>query len=138
MIHTIDKKAISRCRQLASELQAQRQYLEASLLGREPLVEGCLVVVRKVCGNAGCRCAKSKKQRHGPFLYLSILRKGKTKTIHLPKEWEQRVKTGVEAARRYRKARQECHALGKRLENIWRQIERHRKYLPYEPKKKSR
>ncbi|MEK7763314.1 MAG: DUF6788 family protein [Nitrospirota bacterium] len=138
MIHAINRKTLSRYRQLVKDLQAQRQFLESSLLGREPLVEGCLVVVRKVCGNAGCRCAKSKKERHGPFLYLSILRKGKTKTIHLPKEWEQTVKTGVEAARRYRKARQQCRVLGKRLDNLWRQIERQRKHLPYEPKQKSR
>lgn len=102
------------------------------------MVEGCLVVVRKVCGNPGCRCSRSKKLRHGPFLYLSILRQGKTRTIHLPKEWEETVRIGVEAARRYRTARQQWRVLEKRIENLWREIERYRKHLPYEPKKKRR
>lgn len=136
MIHARQGQALSRYRQLVKDLQAERQLLESNLLSREPLGEGCLVVVRKVCGKAGCRCVSSKKMRHGPFLYQSILRRGKTKTIHLPKEWEDRVKAGVETARRYRKARQQWRVLGKRLESLWRKIERQRKHLPYEPRKK--
>ena len=58
--------------------------------------------------------------------------------IHLPKEWEEEVKTGVEAARRFRKARKHWRALEKRMENLWREVERNRKHLPYEPKKKGR
>ncbi len=138
MIHAINKQALSRCRQLLKDLQSQRQLLESHLLSREPMVEGCLVVVRKVCGNSGCRCSRSKKLRHGPFLYLSILRQGKTRTIHLPKEWEETVRVGVEAARGYRTARQQWRVLEKRIENLWREIERYRKHLPYEPKKKRR
>lgn len=116
----------------------ERQELEARLMSAEALVEGCLVVVRKVCGKAGCRCKTSKRMRHGPFLHLSLLRQGKTKTIYLPKLWEQEVKTGVEAAKRFRKAHQQWRALHKQMENLWRQVEVNRKRVPYEPKKKSR
>lgn len=138
MIRSRYKQALSRSRQLARELQAQRQLLEANLLSREALVEGCLVVIRKVCGKAGCRCATSKRMRHGPFLNLSILRQGQTRRIHLPQEWEEPVKAGVEAARRYRKAFQQWRVLGKRMEGLWRAVERRRKHVPYEPKKKGR
>lgn len=138
MISTGQKQAVSRCRQQVRAVQAERQTLEANLLGSEPLVEGCLVVVRKVCGKAACRCKTSRRLRHGPFLHLSLLRKGKTKTIHVPKVWEEEVKTGVEAARRFRKARQQWRVLQKQMENLWRQVDRNRKHLPYAPKKKSR
>jgi len=48
------------------------------------------------------------------------------------------VRAGVEAARRFRKAHQQWRALNKQLENLWRQVERNRKHMPYEPKKKDR
>lgn len=105
-------------------------------MGSEQLVEGCLVAVRKVCGKAACRCKTSKRMRHGPFLHLSLLREGKTKMIYLPKQWEQEVKAGVEAARRFRKAHQQWRVLHGRMENLWRRVERLRKRVPYEPKKK--
>ena len=137
MIHIGQKQALSRYRQQVRAVQAERQALEALLMGSEPLVEGCLVVVRNVCGKAACRCKTSKRLRHGPFLHLSLLRKGKTKMIHIPKQWEQEVKTGVEAAQRYRKARQQWRVLEGQMQNLWRQVERNRKHLPYEPKKRS-
>ena len=138
MIHTGKKQALSRYRQQVLDVQAERKALEASLLGTEPLVEGGLVAVRKVCGKAGCRCKTSKRFRHGPFLHLSLLQDGKTRMIYLPKQWEEEVKTGVDAARRFRKARRQWRVLQDQMENLWRQVERNRKYLPYEPKKKSR
>lgn len=138
MIHTGKKQALSRYRQQVLAVQAERKALEAALMGMEPLVEGCLVAVRKVCGKAGCRCRTSKRFRHGPFLHLSLLHNGKTRMIYLPKQWEEEVKAGVESARRFRSARRQWRELQERMENIWRQVERNRKYLPYEPKKKSR
>lgn len=107
-------------------------------MGSGVLVEGCLVVVRTVCGKASCRCKTSKRLRHGPYLHLSLLRNGRTRMIHLPKQWEEDVRTGVEAARQFRKARRQWRVLNKRIENLWRQVELNRRSLPYEPKKKSR
>src|SRR3972149_7721989 len=138
MIRFREHRSLSRCRQEVLEIQAERQALEASLLSLSPLVEGCWVVVRRVCGKAGCRCASSKRMRHGPYLHLSLLRQGKTRTIHLPKRWEDVVKAGVEAARRYRKTYQQWRALERRMETLWKQVARYRKHLPYEPKKKIR
>jgi hypothetical protein len=138
MIRFREKQALSHCRQLARELQAQRQFLETNLLSREPLVEGCLVVTRRICGKAGCRCAASKRMRHGPYLSLSILRQGQTRRIHLPREWGDCVKAGLEAARRYREAFREWRALDKRMAGLWREVERCRKHVPYEPKRKGR
>lgn len=138
MIRSREKQALSRCRQQMREIQAERHALEANLLSPSPLVEGCLVEVRRVCGKAGCRCASSKRMRHGPYLHLSLLRQGKTRTIHLPKGWEEEVRAGVEAARRYRKAHQQWRALERRVDALWREVGRCRKHLPYEPKQKGR
>jgi hypothetical protein len=102
------------------------------------MVEGCLVVTWKVCGKAGCRCATSKKRRHGPFVHHSVLRDGKTRKIHLPKEWEEKVRSGMAAAHRYRQARRQWLALEKRMKRLWKDVERYRKHLPYEPERKSR
>jgi len=137
MIHIRQKQALSRYRQQVRAGQAARHVLEAALMGTEALVEGCLVVVRTVCGKAGCRCKTSKRWRHGPYLHLSLLRDGKTRMIHLPRQWEDVAKAGVEAAQRFRKARRQWRALNMQMENLWRQVERNRKQLPYEPKKKS-
>lgn len=137
MIQSRQKQTLSRYRQRVRAVQAERRALEAALMGTEALVEGCLVVVRTVCGKAACRCRTSKRWRHGPYLHLSLLRKGKTRMIHLPRQWEEEVRAGVEAARRFRKARQQWRALNKQMENLWRQVERNRRQLPYEPKKKS-
>lgn len=138
MIQSRQKQTLSRYRQRVRAIQAERQELEAALMGTEALVEGCLVVVRTVCGKATCRCRTSKRWRHGPYLHLSLLRKGKTRMIHLPRQWEEEVRVGVEAARRFRKARQQWRALNKQMENLWRRVERNRRQLPYEPKKKDR
>lgn len=136
MISTGQKQALSRCRSQVLSLQAERQALEATLMGSETLAEGCMVVVRKVCGKAACRCKRSKRLRHGPFLHLSLLRHGKIRTIHVPKQWEEEVKRGVEAARRFRKAHQQWKVLQKHMDALWRQVERNRKHVPYEPKKR--
>lgn len=138
MIRPRDKQALSRCRQQVLDLQSQRQALEAHLLNPEPLVEGCLVVTWKVCGKAGCRCATSKKMRHGPFVHHSVLRQGRTRKIHLPKAWEEKVMAGVAATRRYRDARRQWLALEKRMKKLWKRVARYRQHLPYEPKKKGR
>jgi hypothetical protein len=136
MIRPREKQALSRCRQQALDIQSERQALEAKLMSPAPLVKGCLVVTRKVCGKSGCRCATSKRMRHGPFMHLSVLRQGKTRKIHLPKRWEDTVRAGVEAARRYRQARRQWLVLEKRMKSLWKQVERYRNHLPYEPKPK--
>ena len=139
MTHIRQYQAISRCRQLLMDLRSERQDLEAHILARTPLVEGCLVEVHRVCGKPNCRCATSKKHWHGPYLCLSLSRQGKTRTIHLPKMLQERVRGGVKAARLYRQAHQRWRTIGRRLEELWKQVEHYRKQnLPYEPKKKSR
>lgn len=138
MIQTRQKHTLSRYRQQVRAVQAARQSLESALMDSGALVEGCLVVVRTVCGKAACRCRTSKRWRHGPYLHLSLLRKGKTRMIHLPRQWEEEVRAGVEAARRFRKAHQRWRVLNKQMDNLWRQVERNRKHIPYEPKKKGR
>ena len=138
MTHSRHSPALSRWRVQVRAVQAERETLESALMGSGPLVEGSVVEVRTVCGKAGCRCRSSKRNRHGPYLHLSLFRNGKTRMIHLPKEWEEEVKAGVAAARAFRKARQQWRALEKRMDKLWRLVEKSRRHLPYEPKKKGR
>ena len=138
MTHSRHAPALSRWRLQVRAVQAGRAALEAALMGSEALVEGSVVEVRTVCGKAGCRCRRGKRHRHGPYLHLSLFRKGKTRMIHLPREWCDEVKAGVAAARAFWRARREWRALGKRMDKLWQLVEKSRRYLPYEPKKKSR
>jgi len=45
------------------------------------------------CGYKKCRCHRGEK--HGPFIYLSVTDKGKTKMYFTPKELVKQVKQGV-------------------------------------------
>lgn len=45
------------------------------------------------CGYKRCRCHKGEK--HGPFIYLSVTEKGKTKMYFTPEEIAKQVKEGV-------------------------------------------
>jgi hypothetical protein len=48
-----------------------------------PLVAGSLCRVKRRCGNPNCKCARGDP--HGAYA-LSFKVKGKTKTVHVPKE----------------------------------------------------
>jgi hypothetical protein len=45
------------------------------------------------CGYKKCRCHRGEK--HGPFIYLSVTKKGKTKMYFTPQEIVKEVKEGV-------------------------------------------
>lgn len=76
--------------------------------------------------------------RHGPFLHHSVLENGRTRKIHLPKGWGEKVLEGIAAAQQYRHARQKWFKLEKEMQGLWKEVERCRQSLPYEPKKRSR
>lgn len=130
--------ALSRCRQNLLGLQKERTKLEVFLLGSKHMVEGSIVKVRRVCGKSNCRCATSKRYWHGPYIFLSLSREGKTRMIHIPKIMEEIVCKGVEDAKLYRKAYKRWQEIQRSVRDLWKQVYKYRKYVPYEPKKKSR
>jgi len=130
---------LSRLRLQVRDLAKQRADLEDRLIKHERFLKGSLVDLRTRCGKQSCRCAKSKKQRHGPRLYLSINLHGKTRMVYVPKQWSEKTRSLVEQARSYRAARKQWLKINQRLWKIFMEMERLKTQpLPYEPKKKGR
>src|SRR3989304_10443304 len=130
---------ISRLRLHALDRAKERSDLEARLIKHERFVKGSLVDLRTRCGKPSCRCQRSKKQRHGPRLYVSIVLQGKQRMVYVPKEWAEKTRILVEEARSFRAARKQWLKINQLLWKIFMNMERLKTQpLPYEPKKKSR
>jgi hypothetical protein len=130
---------LSRLRLNALDLAKERSDLEARLLKRERFVKGSMVYLRTRCGKPNCRCQRSKKQRHGPRLYVSVVLKGKQRMVYVPKDWEEKTQALVEQAKSFRLARKEWLKINQRLWKMFMDMERLKtQSLPYEPKKKVR
>jgi hypothetical protein len=103
-----------------SSLSAQERKLYTTirdLLGHPGLLRGNLVVMRRKCGKASCRCAQDPDQRHAS-LYLSISHEGKRRMVYVPASWEERVRNWVDRYAQVRDALGELsQACLKRLEN---------------------
>ena len=60
-------------------------------------MKGSLVMRATRCGRPGCKCAKGEK--HGPYLYVSVFRGGRTRSVYVPQHLEGEVRRWVESAR---------------------------------------
>jgi len=85
------------------------------LASRPGLLRGNLVLMRRACGKAGCRCARSPRGRHRS-LYLGLKIDGRQHMVYVPAAWEERVR---EWAQRHAEIRgvleRLCSAFLKRL-----------------------
>ena len=63
------------------------------VMHNEPLVRGCLVTMRRVCGNANCRCARGEKHESQ---YLSQSRKGQAKLTYIPDELVPQIRSWID------------------------------------------
>ena len=61
-------------------------------------MKGSLAMRATRCGRPGCKCAKGEK--HGPYLYVSVFRGGRTRSVYVPQRLEGEVRRWVESARR--------------------------------------
>ncbi len=130
---------ISRLRARVLDLAKERSDLEARLLKHERFVKGSLVSLRTRCGKPNCRCQRSKKQRHGPRLYISISLRGRQRMVYIPKAVMEQTRTLVEQARSFRTARKEWLKINQLLWKIFMEMERLKtRPLPHEPKQKGR
>jgi hypothetical protein len=82
---------IPRGKMAAAERQARSQL--AQLVSQRGIVRGSLLLRRRVCGKAGCKCTRGELH---PSLYLVITEKGKTRQLYVPRDWEERVRRWVE------------------------------------------
>lgn len=98
----------SRLRQRILDLEAERQHeIERVVAERGPLIRGGVGERKRVCGYAGCKCARG--ERHASK-YLAATVQGRTRQIHLPESEVMRVS---EAARRYQGFRRARTRLGR-------------------------
>lgn len=78
-------------------IRRARAGLARRLGRRGDLMKGSLVERWTRCGRPGCGCAQGKK--HGPYLYISVFREGRTRSVYVPQRLEGAVRRWVENAR---------------------------------------
>lgn len=64
----------------------------AQIIARRGLVRGSLLVRRRVCGKACCKCTGGQLHES---LYLVVTQGGRTRQLYVPKAWEGRVRQWV-------------------------------------------
>ena len=80
-----------------AEIRRARSALARRLGRRGEMMKGSLVMRATRCGQPGCKCAKG--ERHGPYLYVSVFREGRTRSVYVPQHLEGEVRRWVESAR---------------------------------------
>ena len=81
-------------RQLSVAEMRRRRARLARRLGRQgEIMKGSLVMRSTRCGRLGCRCAEG--QEHGPYLYISVFREGRTRSVYVPQHLESEVRRWV-------------------------------------------
>jgi len=80
-----------------AEIRRARARLARRLGRRGEIMKGSLVMRRTRCGRPGCKCAHGEK--HGPYLYVSVFREGRTRSVYVPQHLEGEVRRWVESAR---------------------------------------
>jgi hypothetical protein len=93
MTNAIDLKGLS-----DRQLRSRRQRLAASVEQLELTLPGSLVRQGRRCSSRGCRCQRGEP--HGPYLYLSLYRDGRNRTLYVPAALEGAVDECVRASDR--------------------------------------
>jgi hypothetical protein len=96
------KRSISRSKMSPQERRARSRLVQ--VLSQRGVLRGSLLVRRRVCGKAGCRCTQGHAHES---LYLVISEEGRTRQLYVPKEWEPRVRQWVEDYQQARKLMEE-------------------------------
>jgi hypothetical protein len=65
-------------------LRSRRSALARQLPDVAAAIRGSLSTQRRRCGREGCRCASG--QLHGPYVYLSVRRRGRSRLLYVPAE----------------------------------------------------
>ena len=64
-------------------IRKKQKKLIRSLSQIGPVVEGSLATVRRICGNARCRCRTDPAKKH-PAMYLTWKENQKTQALYIP------------------------------------------------------
>ena len=93
---------IHRTHMSAVERRARSRLTQ--LLSQRGVIRGTLLVRKRKCGKANCRCARGEGHES---LFLVISENGRTRQLFVPKDWESRVRLWVEDYHRARKLMEE-------------------------------
>lgn len=91
-----------------TQLQRRQRAKLKQLASSGPFLAASLCVVNRRCGQPNCRCAKGQPHQAHVLTYKV---KGKTKTIHVPKDRLQEVRRWTEEYKRVKKLMQEISEL---------------------------
>lgn len=91
------KGEIPRSKMTAAERRTRSRL--AQLLSQRGVIRGTLLVRKRKCGKANCRCAGGEGHES---LFLVISENGRTRQFFVPKDWESRVRQWVEDYHRVR------------------------------------
>ncbi len=80
-----------------AERRARSQL--AQLVNQRGVIRGTLLVRRRKCGKANCRCARGEGHES---LFLVISQNGRTRQLFVPRDWGSRVRLWVEDYHRVR------------------------------------
>ena len=79
-----------------------RQTLLRQLLAATcTMVQGGLSETTRTCGNSNCACHRDPNRRHGPHLYLTFRKQGKSSSLYVPPEHAAAVKQAQTAWARF-------------------------------------
>jgi hypothetical protein len=85
------------------ELQTRGRFVRSLSRLRE-MLPGSFLERRRKCGKANCRCASGQPEHmHIQFL-LSVLSQGQLRTLHIPAELVEEVRSRVELHKRFQQA----------------------------------
>jgi hypothetical protein len=107
-------------------LSTRRSRLQKRLSSPPPMIEGCLHIIYKKCGNPNCHCATGKK--YGPYLAIVFKKNGKSKLTYVND------RDVVKKASRYKKYNKDMARIRKINEKIfyWLRILRDKNTTTYE------
>jgi len=97
-----------------SDVPAEVQQLARVLSEPEPMRRGTLSERYVKCNKPGCACAEDDEARHGPYVSVVRVVKGRTQSRHVPKDRVPEARRQVEAAQQFRQD----------LEAYWEAVER--------------
>lgn len=79
--------------QIDSLLHKRQEIVSHIPIGDGQAIRGTLVLMKRVCGNKKCRCARGQKHQSW---YISQSCKGITRMIYVPRQSEAKVKESIQ------------------------------------------
>ena len=73
------------------ELIKERQELIKGMPRWKDILRGSVLTYFLPCGKSGCRCKTDKDSLHGPYYYISVSQKGKTRMYLLGRKRKEAV-----------------------------------------------